>query len=365
MRSARAHMLARAGAAAMQGARRSRLATVLTPPILAGATYAGGSPSVTPPVYSDAGEPDSYSLRVNGVEVESGDAATIEAYVYTLGDEGYTAVLRAIRSGFPDSDSAGVEINLATKILAVASAASIAVLGLFLARRKALDVSVVSDTHVETWVNRGTGSDATQATDSARPTWSDSAINSLPGMTLDGGDALLTGAIASSAFSALALGALFRDTDTAARFVLGLGSLADECVLLNMNAGSAGTLDIYADGTAGAGSTTSRARSAASFAMTDPAVVTGTWDIALASSETEIRHAGVNVTDSRPNDGNNTSGLSDDHVLTIGAREATPTGNMTGAMSAAYLLAHTGAWSGAQLTALATIEALLAAAWRL
>jgi len=118
-----AHMSQRVGAAAaaMQGARRSRLAggvTVISAPELGGDLYAGGSPTVTAPVYSDGGAPDSYTLLVDGNAVATGDEAAIEAYTFSFADEGRTVVVRAHRAGVADSDSNGVTVwsmlNLST-----------------------------------------------------------------------------------------------------------------------------------------------------------------------------------------------------------------------------------------------------------
>lgn len=204
-----------------------------------------------------------------------------------------------------------------------------------------------------------TGGNATQGTDAARPTYSATAVNGKEGCTFDGGDAMLTASIDTGAATAYAIICLFSDTDGASKFQVGFGGISGEAMLLNTNASGAGNLDIYADGTGGAGATTSRARSTTSFPMTVPAVVTGTWDSALATNETEIRHAGVNVTSTRPNNGNNPDGLGS-QVLTIGARETPATGNFSGAMAYAILM-----WGSTAipLTEIAEIESLLGTEW--
>ncbi|MGE0402861.1 MAG: hypothetical protein AB7T06_39515 [Kofleriaceae bacterium] len=363
MRGNRRRMLALKTARGRRGFHRraGTAVSVVSPPVLGGGTYAGTSPTVTAPTYSDAGAPDSYSLRVNGVEVASGSAAAIEAYVYALADEGYTAVLRAIRSGVADSDSNPVAIDLAAWLNARATAASITALLNNHVRRAAIDLSLVGSA-AETWINHGTGGSGTQATGTARPTFSATAIGGKPGLTFDGGDYFVTPAIDSGVATAYAMIARFADAATAAAFIAEYGDLgADRTLTLNTNAGSAGTLDIYADGTAGGGATASRARSAASFAMGTPAVVTGTWDSALSTNETEIRHAGVNVTSTRPNNANSAGGLGSQSVI-IGARKG-PANHFVGAMNVLVILAHTGSWSGAQLTALAEIEAAIAGAY--
>lgn len=84
--------------------------TVVSAPELGGDLYAGGSPTVTAPVYSDGGAPDSYTLLVDGQAVETGDEAAIEAYTFTFADERRTAVVRAHRAGVADTDSDGVTV---------------------------------------------------------------------------------------------------------------------------------------------------------------------------------------------------------------------------------------------------------------
>lgn len=247
--------------------------------------------------------------------------------------------------------------DLAAQILAAVPSGWDA-LGVFLARDSS-DYTLVSG-GLATWVNHGTGADATQGVAAARPTYSATAINGRPGFTADGGDSVVALALDSGAATAYAMIALFQDTDTANRFVVGYGPVTDRCMLLNTNAGAAGTLDIFADGFAGAGSLITRASSNTSYPMTLPAVVTGLWDVGLSTDETSIRHAGVDVTDSRPNNSNNTTGVGVQD-LTLFARAAG--GGMTGAMAAVVLLSGTGPISGATLTGIATIESLLAAHW--
>jgi len=248
--------------------------------------------------------------------------------------------------------------DLAAQILAAVPSGWDA-LGVFLAR-DASDYTLVSG-NLATWVNHGTGADATQGVAAARPTYSATAVNGRPGFTADGGDSVVALALDSGAATAYAMIALFQDTDTAARFVAGYGQLADACMLLNTNpTGAVGAIDVLADGTSGGSSTTSRARSDTSYPMAVPAVVTGLWDAGLSTDETSIRHAGVDVTDSRPNNSDNPGGLGVQD-LTLFARAGG--NNMTGALAAFVLLSGTGPISGATLTGIATIESLLAAHW--
>lgn len=251
------------------------------------------------------------------------------------------------------------EVDLVTQILA-AVPSGWDPLAVFLTR-DTRDYTLIGG-GLATWINHGTGADATQGNAAARPTFSATAINGLPGFTADGGDSVVAPSINSGASTAHAMIALFSDTDTANRFVAAYGPILDTTMILNTNAGVAGTLDLFADGFPGAPSLITRARSAASYPMTVPAVVTGLWDAGLTTNETSIRHAGIDVTDSRPNNSNNTAGVGTQD-LTIFARAEG--GGMTGAMSAFVLLSGTGPITGATLTGIATIESLLAAYWGL
>lgn len=330
-------------------------------PVLGGATYAGGSPAVTAGTWS--GNPTlTYSLEVNGVEVASGTEQQIEAYVYVLGDEGYNAILYEIPNGDTAAQVASntVAIDLAAAIAAKFTAESWTALGIFLVRRTAIDLSLVA-TAVETWINHGTGSDATEASGTERPTYSATALNSLPGLTFDGGDHLETSAIDGSTYTAAALMCLFSDSDTAQRYQAGWGDFgatgATAKITLTTNAGSAATLECVGRHTAAF----SQARSAASFAMSTPAVVTGTYDTALATNETTIRHAGVDVTNTRPSN-SNTSGNFCNELVRIGGKVGASPAPFTGAMSACVLAAGT---SAVPTSTLAEVEAMLAAAWGL
>lgn len=207
--------------------------------------------------------------------------------------------------------------------------------------------------------NLDTGGDAAQAVDAARPVFSLTAVNGKPGLLFSSAQVLQTAAIDTGLATWYAVICLFSDTDGASRFVIGFGGVADEALMLNTNAAGAGNLDTFADGLAGGGALTSRARSSNLFAMVTPAVVTSTWDTDLATNETEIRHAGANVTNTRPNNGNNTGGLGS-QILTIGARETVPTGHFAGAMGSVQLLWGTG---GVPLTQIANIEKLLNEQW--
>lgn len=70
----------------------------LVAPVLSSPAYAGSSPAITPGTWS--GSPTlTYSLEIDGVEVESGSEQEVEAYVYTLADEGLDAVVYEIADG--------------------------------------------------------------------------------------------------------------------------------------------------------------------------------------------------------------------------------------------------------------------------
>lgn len=261
------------------------------------------------------------------------------------------------RRGFGPRAPAGAlsPADLAAQIIAVAAAEGITAIGWPI--RGESDVTLVSVTHVAAVLHRGAGgSDAAQSADAARPTYSATAVNGLPGMTLDGGDALVTGAIDSGAATAYALLVLMSDSDTAARFPMSFGDITSGAGLAVKTNNAAGGIGAQAL----AGGATSRAESAASYPLASPALITATLDTGLSVDCTEIRHNGVNVTSTRPVNGNPTGSIGS-AVATIGARQG-PANNITGAIGDAWLLWHSGAWSGAKLTALAEIEALILAA---
>jgi hypothetical protein len=254
--------------------------------------------------------------------------------------------------------------TLAARILAAAPGA---VRALYLSPAPGTGLTVagcytLTGTACDSWHDLSGNARHATAAGAARPTYSATAINSMPGLTLDGGDAVATAAVGWSSFTSLALISLFRDTDTAARFAMGIGVATDEAMVLVVNAGAAGDIDIYAEGTAGGGSTITRARSVATtYPMTTAGVVSGTWDWSLATNEAEIRHNGVNVTATRPNNSNNTSGLGT-LALTLGAGPTLP---ITGAMAAAAVLGWTGTLGAAELAQIAAVEALLMETWGL
>lgn len=331
----------------------------LSAPVLGGDLFAGGSPTITPGSWTGA-PALTYSLEVNGAEVASGSQATVEAYVFALADEGFSAQVLEI----PNGDVGGQvgsntpTVDLAAKVAALYAAVSWTCYGIFLARRKALDVSVVSDTHVETWVNQGTGSDATQATDTSRPTWSDTAVNSLPGLTLDGGDYLATGNVDSSGCTAYILTAMLTDSLTSLHIPAEYGDVSGSGIRLRIN----DTVGGGSVGTHAARGAVARASSVAtSYPCTSPTVVSGTWDSALATAETEIVVDGANVTASRPVNGNNASGVIASQPVVVG-RSAPGTNYLTGALAAVIVAGGGTAIPTATETAVA---ALLRAAWGL
>lgn len=245
--------------------------------------------------------------------------------------------------------------DLATQIVGMFAAANFPARFVGLIRGES-DVSL-ADGKVETLLDRSGGDKhATQATGTARPTYSATAINGLPGITLDGGDYLVTPDIDLSGATAAVLMILMSDADTAGKIPVEWGTTGSVStaggIAIITNDGGAGGLSAYGRRNSAASS----ARSAASYPMTSPAVVTATWDLALASDETEIRHGGVNVTLTRPGSGNNTGTLGS-AKLSIGARDGGTSG-MTGAIGAVILAAGE---TAIPVSTVAYVEAMLAA----
>ena len=246
----------------------------------------------------------------------------------------------------------GGALTLEAQILATAAAAGINITG-YLARSSA-EMTLGTGDRASVLAHYGAGSDATQGTDAARPTFSATGINGKGGLVFDGGDALVSGSIDTGTATAYALIALFKDTDAVAKFVCSFGDIVSTGIAMKTTGSGIGAQAI-------ASAATSRAESAGTISMATHGVVTATVDTALTGDETEIRHDGTNVTSTRPVNGNPAGSLGA-QVITIGAREG-PANHFVGTLGAMWLLWHSSAWAGSKLTALAAIEALLAAEW--
>ena len=260
------------------------------------------------------------------------------------------------RGGRSPVATGGSSIDLAAAITAAYASAGWVVPAIFLTR-SASDYTLVSG-GLATWVNHGTGSDATQATGTARPTYSATAINGLPGFTFDGGDWVETGSIDTSSYSAWSVTCVMSDTDTAnfrTPWEYGRIEAGQTGITARTNV-SSGMVDIQARGNAG----NSIARSSA-LDLASPTVLTGTWDTALATNETLVRADGMDVTASHPTNADSATGIASSYPIVIGARWSYANA-MTGAMGAFVLAAGS---TAIPTTAVAEVEALLAAQWGL
>lgn len=243
-----------------------------------------------------------------------------------------------------------VVISLEEQIIAAYAAVGWTVYGLFLAREA--DVTLVSGKG-SVWANLGVGGEATQGTAAARPTWDPTGLGTGASFNFDGGDWLQTATIDSSSETAYALSVLFKDTISAIKYPASYGEFAaGEGLAVGVN------LAANAVWIGARGSTPTRALSASTISMASAAVVTATWDSALATNEAEIRHAGANVTDSRPSNGNNAAPSIND-VLALGGRQGGV--DLIEADISAVVLA--GGTTAIPLTELTAVEALLAAEW--
>lgn len=322
-------------------------------PTIAGTTAVGDTLTVTPGAWGGSPAPVlTRQWQRDGVDIASETGLTYVLVHADLGtditvEETGTNVVGAVTVETVATAIPPIE----TQIISHFTDAGWTTGGLFLARLA--DVTLETGDRVSNWVNQGTGGDAVQATDASRPTWNATGLNSLPSLDHDGGDSMLTAAIDSTTATAYVLLILFTDSDTAAKFPCSFGEIAAGMGISVKTNNTAGTVGCQTKNTA-----TSRVDSAASFPMTSGAVVTGTWDTGLATNETEVRHAGVNVSSTRAVNGNNTAGAGS-QAITIGAREG-PTGNMTGAIAAVVL-----AWGTTTIptTELALVETLLKNEW--
>jgi hypothetical protein len=239
-----------------------------------------------------------------------------------------------------------------SQILSAYAGAGWAVPFLFLAR--ASDVSLVSGA-VETWVNKGTAGNATQGTGTARPAYSESSFNSRPGLTFDTGDLLATSAVNLAAFTALVQHVVFLDTAAGISIVIERSASAggtDGGTYFTVNE-VAGTVRML-----GRGNALNSIVDSSAETMAAGHVITGSYDQALATNETEIRRDGVNFTNARTSN-NNTSGGLGNHALFIGARSGIALG-LAGTIAAVVIAVGT---TAVPLAAVAAAEAALRAQW--
>lgn len=226
------------------------------------------------------------------------------------------------------------------------------------------DVALVGG-KVATWADRsGNARDATQGTDAARPTYSATGLNSRPGLTLDGGDIISTGAFDLTAYNALAVHIIFQDSIAGNAIVMERsadGATTNGGFYIVVNNGGVGELKFLATGNVGASS----AETTVGVSMATPAIVTGTTDFAPATNESILRHAKADVTATRGSNSNNSSVLATanfgNHAIHIGARTG-GVAPVTGVVAAVAVAA----WStGVNLAQVQAAESLLAAEWGL
>ncbi len=241
----------------------------------------------------------------------------------------------------------GGAVDPAAAILAAYTGAGWTVPFLFLARLSDVDAAAVG-----TWTNKGT---ASNATGSAKPAFSASSFNGRPGLTFDTTNVLATSAVDLSAFTAMVQHVVFLDTAVAASIVVERSvsaSANDGATYFTVNE-TAGTVRYFGHQSAGNSIVDSSAQT-----MAAGHVITGTWDQALATNETEIRIDGVNATASRVTN-TNTSGGMGNHALFIGARSG-PASGLAGTIAAVITAVGT---TAIPLTAVAAVEAVLKAQW--
>lgn len=162
----------------------------------------------------------------------------------------------------------------------------------------------------------GNGKHADQATGSAKPTRSDTAINGHCGLTFDGGDDLVTAAINLSSINKAEIWVVCARSFSQDSGIAGVG-----------NAGATGWFDIetttggrwaaYSQGNTGI----SGAWSVTGGTTTSAALIRGTLDWSLSSHEMECGHDG-GTTSSYPFDVNNTTNLSS-LAFYVGSRAGT------------------------------------------
>ena len=247
----------------------------------------------------------------------------------------------------------GGALTLEAQIIAAYEAVGWTVFFLGLSRDE--DDFVLVGSAVDTWIDRsGLGNDALQPVGAARPTFGLTAINGLPGFTLDGGDWLLTGGIAIPSAVAYATHQVVSVTGGGTRFLTEWGAFVGTTV----RPVALGTNAYRADGKGNVG--LSQALSDTSLTLTTPAVVRNTFDTTLATLEAKIWHNGVDIGDTQPADADNATGLVSGQAITIGAAAGGGSFRMSGAIGAQVNAAGP---STLPLAAAAEVDALLAAQW--
>lgn len=156
---------------------------------------------------------------------------------------------------------------------------------------------------------------ASQGTGTAQPAFTENAFGSNPGATADGMDGLVTSNINGGSYKRTALILAFKDTVASVNIVADFaGVQAGRCAIVVNDA--AGTIAAYGRNA----SANITARSAANFSMATAGVVTALLDYELATNAAVIRHNGVDVTNSRPENNDATGVTLPNSTLTIGNR---------------------------------------------
>ena len=323
-------------------------------PAITGTTGFGDTLTCSTGTWSGVPAPTyTYQWQRGGVNIGGQTAAT---HVIVAADLGATLTCEVTATnavGSAMAESVGTAVpSLDAQILAQVAAAPGSWTARFIGLSRGVSDFNLSGSAVVDWYDwSGLGNHATQATSTKRSAYSATAANGLPGMMFDGGDVLVTPAIATGAASAGVVIALFQDASAGTMFPVVWGAYGVDMLAIALNIVAGGDLsarNVIA-------STSLFARSAASYPMTTPAVVTSTWDSAQAN-ESEIRHASVNVTSSASGAGAGTT--LGTQALHIGGRDAAPNTPFTGALCALVCASGTGP---IPLTQVAAIEALLAA----
>jgi hypothetical protein len=221
----------------------------------------------------------------------------------------------------------------------------------------AADCYTLDGSACASWLDLGPDAlHADQGTAGARPTYSATAIGSLPGLTVDGGDVLATSAYDLSAAQSVAWVTIFVDSSAGVQIVKERSTNAGGTaggLLLTTNE-TAGTLRFLTTQSAGNNTVNSTAQD-----MSSPHLVTCTVDQA-ATPETQIRIDGANASDGRPAGLNNSGGFGASLAQYVGARTG-PAFGTTGAIAADVELAWAGALPLAEVEAVETL--LLAVGW--
>lgn len=162
-------------------------------------------------------------------------------------------------------------------------------------------LTVETGDRISSWANLGTAGGAmVQATDTKRPTLEATGLNSKPALSFDGGDHMGGPSFDASGYTAAIVSILLTDSITGNAILIERSTnfnSSDGGYVMDVNDAAAGDASMV--GRTPSGYTKALAAAAAA-PLTSASVLSGSWDRALATNETEIYLDGSSITNTRP-----------------------------------------------------------------